>query len=145
MHIDLTQPINLILLAVASGVAAVVSAVLMKIAKKIGISNDTAMMANIDAVAQKGISFAVMAAQEQIKAKGWDHPEVQNQLIAGAAQYVADNFQGTLAKAGIDPTTPEGTATIKNIVTRALPAGTAAAEASPTTPAAPGPDNQKGS
>lgn len=98
------------------------------------IKNASQIQDALDDAAMKGISFAVMQTQQEIKAKGWDHPTVQNALIAQGATYVATKFPDMLANAGVDPTTVEGRKAISDLVTRALPAGTAAAAASPTTP-----------
>jgi hypothetical protein len=78
-----------------------------------------------------------MQSQNLIKANGWDHVTVQNAIEATAADYLVAKFPDTLKSAGIDPTTPEGVQKISDLVTRALPAGTAAAAASPTTPSTP--------
>jgi hypothetical protein len=137
MQVDLSPVITPLLSVVGIALATAATWALTKLGQKWGIDKNTAVMANLNTAAMNGISAAVMAAQQQIKAKGWDHPEVQNALVATAASYVADKFPDTLAKAGLDPSTTQGQQDIRDLVTRALPAGVAAAAASPTTPPVP--------
>lgn len=142
--IDLTPVlmplIQMLGLAVATLVTALVSWILTELAKKIGIQKNAAAMASIDDAANKSIQAAVMASLDTIKHMGWDHVQTHNQLVAIAAGYMS-NFPKTLEQAGIDPTTVDGRAAIQNIVKRALPAAVTQAAASPTTP--PVPDEQK--
>lgn len=142
MQVDLSPVIQSLLGIAAIGITSVGTWAIAAFAKKIGIDKNTALMANLDDAAMKAISAGVMTAQDDIKAKGWDHPDVQNKVIAAGASYVTAKFTETLAQAGIDPTTGAGQQAIKDLVTRALPAGIAAAAASPTTP--PVPTTQKG-
>jgi len=105
-----------------------------RLAQKLGVEKNAALTAALDDAATKGIHFAVMNAQESIAAKGWDHPDVQNQLVAQGANYVLAKFPDMLSKISVDPSTPEGQQAIRDVVTRALPTAVASAAASPTTP-----------
>lgn len=137
MTVDLSP---LIQAAISLGVVALSTVgtwAIARLAQKLGVEKNSAAMANMTSAAMHGISFAAMTLQTLITAKGWAHPDVQNQLVAAGAQYVADKFPDVLKQAGIDPTTPAGQQAIADLVMRTLPAGTAAAAASPTTPAAP--------
>lgn len=136
--IDLSPILTPILQAVgiAAGaiITAVVSWVLAKFGNKLSAQTRAQIGDNLDSMAMKSISAAVMASQDKIKSLGWDHPQVQSQIVAIGAQYAISKFTATLAQAGIDPSTPQGAQAVHDLVNRALPAGTAAAAASPTTP-----------
>lgn len=113
-----------------------------KLKQKLGLDNDATIRAGLDDAAMKSIQRAVMQHQEEIAAKGWDNAEVQARLIEAATAYIKKQFPDTLTKAGVDTSTAKGSAAVEEIVTRALPEGTAAAAASPTTPPAPPADGK---
>lgn len=139
MQLDLTPILQAVVGLATIALTTLGGWAITKLAQKLGVEKNTALMANLTTAATSGISFAVMGAQREIAAKGWDHPEVQSQLVGAAAQFVASKFGDTLASAGLDPATATGQQAIHDLVLRALPAGTAAAAASPTTPPAPAP------
>lgn len=131
--IDLTPVLTPLIQIAGIALATLAGWVLTRLAQKFGIQGNTASMQNIDDAAMKSIQAAVMASQQTIALKGWDHVQTQNQLVAIAATYMP-KFKTTLAQAGIDPGTEQGKASIRDIITRALPAGVTQAAASPTTP-----------
>lgn len=132
--IDLSPILTPVLTVVGIALASVATWAIGRLGQKLGIQANGAAMQNLDSAATKAVQAAVMATQDQIRAKSWDHPDVQNALVAYGAQYLVTQFAGTLAQSGIDPSTSAGSAAIANIVTRALPAGVAVAAASPVTP-----------
>lgn len=134
MTIDLTPILQTIAGIATIALGTIGSWALAALAKKLGVQQNSIAMANLDGVLMKGISAAVMLSQDEIKAKGWAHPAIQNKLVAEGTQYVTDKFADTLAQSGIDPATPGGQAAIKAAIYRALPQGVLEAAQSPTTP-----------
>jgi hypothetical protein len=138
MQIDLSgleqQLLGIAALALTTVATIAIHAIAQAVTRRFNLQADSEELQQLDSAAQKGIAFGVMQAQERIKLKGWDHAEVQNAIAGQAVAYLAEKFPETLAKAGLDPSTDAGRQAIKDLVTRALPAGVAAAAASPTTP-----------
>lgn len=139
--IDLSPILTPVLQVVGIALAAFAAWALKNLAQKLGIQANSAALANIDAAAAQAIQTGVMASQDVIKAKNWDHVDTQNAIIASAATALVETGSKALSDFGIDPSTPAGAAAVTELVTRALPAGVAVAAASPTTP--PVPDDQK--
>lgn len=136
--IDLTPILTPILQAVGIAAGAVITAfvswALSKWGSKMSAQAKAQISSNVDDLAMKSISAGVMASQLEIKQHGWDHPVVQNKIVAEGAKYAIDKFSDTLKQAGVDPSTPTGAQAVHDIINRALPAGVAAVAGSPTTP-----------
>lgn len=139
--IDLSPILTPILQAVGIAAGAIITAfvswALAKWGGKLDAQTKAQIGENLDSVAMKAISAGVMASQQEIKDRGWDHTVTQSKIVAEGADYAIRKFSATLNQAGIDPTTPAGAQAVHDLINRALPAGTAAAAASPTTPPVP--------
>ena len=100
---------------------------------------NASQIAQFDDALSKSITFGVTAAQSAIKAKGWDHIDVQNQVLGTALNYAVTNFPTALAGVGLSANTgdPHNLETIKNALKRAFPDAMAKASASPATPPTP--------
>lgn len=123
-------------IAAATLITAAVGYLVKKMGDKLGPEAQAQVAKNMDDMAAKAISAGVMASQDLIREKGWDHPQVQNEIVRVGANYAIAKFSDTIKAAGVDPASTVGAENIRALITRALPAGTAAAEASPTTPPA---------
>lgn len=133
----LTPILQVIGIAAGTIVTAFVSWALAKWGGKLSAETKAQLTANLDDAAMKAISAGVMASQVEIKAKGYDHVDVQNKIVLESTRYFIEKFQDRLKVIGADPSTPEGQKNIHDLINRALPAGVAAVATSPTTPAAP--------
>jgi hypothetical protein len=100
-----------------------------------------AVSANINQLAMNSIQAGVMASQHEIEALGWDHSTVRDKIVLESMRYAVGKARDMLKETGHDPATPEGAQYIKDVITRAMPAGTLLASQSPITP--PVPDEQK--
>lgn len=93
--------------------------------------------AALDDAAGKALQFGITQAQGMIKAKGWDHVDVKDAVVATAAQYAASKFPDALKGAGIDTTSvASATASLDGILQRKFPEVAAQMAASPATPPA---------
>jgi hypothetical protein len=93
--------------------------------------------AELEDAAGKALTFGITQADALIRAKGWDHAEVRNAVLATATSYVIGQFPDALARAGIDPSNPVAAAAqLVGILTRKLPEAATTAAASPVTPPA---------
>jgi hypothetical protein len=91
--------------------------------------------AELEDAAGKAIMFAITQADALIRAKGWDHVEVRNAVLATATSYAIGQFPDALARAGINPSNPVAAAAqLAGILTRKLPEAATTAAASPATP-----------
>lgn len=134
MTIDLSPILTPLIEAAGLVVTVIVGWAVKRLATKLGVEANSAALANVDAAAMKAIAAGVMATQDQIKAKGYDHADVQNAIAASAVTALVSESKQALTDFGIDPSTDAGKASIAALVERTLPDGVAAAAASPTTP-----------
>lgn len=127
-----------LLQALAGVLLAVLIAVARILFKKLNVDLSASQRAALDEVAQKSMDAAVSTLTGEIKAKGWDHPDIKSAALNTAIAYAAQNFPGALKKEGIDPTNPEQLATkLQGIMERVFVPSTTAAAKSPATPPAP--------
>lgn len=102
-------------------------------AAKIQLSAST--KAELEDAAGKALTFGITQADALIRAKGWDHVDVRNAVLATATSYAIGQFPDALARAGIDPSNPVAAAAqLAGILTRKLPEAATTAAASPATP-----------
>jgi hypothetical protein len=106
---------------------------------KLGLVVTQAQQDNLDDIAHKAVTFGISTATADIKAKGWDHIDVKNAVVAAAGQYAVAQFPDALKQAGVDISNP-GLAAGKladGIMTRVFPAAASQAAHSPVTPPMP--------
>lgn len=140
MTIDLSQIEQQILMLLAGLILAILTVAAKRFMSWLGVKNADAQMAQLDDVAGKALSYGVTQAQATIKAKGWDHADVKNQVVATAAQYAVQKFPETLAGAGIDTSSLNAAAdSLQGVLQRKFPEVAAVMVASPATPPGPPP------
>jgi hypothetical protein len=136
--------LKVVLMACAAPVAAILSAMLWKLAAKFGIEATAADKANLETETKAALTFGAVKATDVIAAKGWDHVDVHNVVLADGLNYFLARFPdrstAIAAQAGVlNPAAPsqaKDVAVTETLMTR-LPEAMAAAAASPATPPAP--------
>lgn len=116
-------------------VAAIASAALWKLFTRLGFQATAQNKANLEADLQTALAFGVAREIPEIKAKGWDHLDVHNAIIAHAINFMLQRFPDRSA-ALASPTIPQDVAVMESLTAR-LPEAMAIAAASPATPPAP--------
>lgn len=77
-----------------------------------------AQKAEMEDVAAKALTWGVTQSETLIKAKGWDHAEVQNAVVAAATRYAVTKFPDAIKRTGLDLSNPEATAaSIQDVMT----------------------------
>lgn len=107
----------------------------------LGIKRNDAAMQAFDAALARSVQAGASGAQDLIKAKGWDHVDVKNSIVATAAPILITRFAPALVGVGLDPADPGGTTTayVTAELNRIFPTAMTAVAASPVTPPAPPP------
>jgi hypothetical protein len=122
-------------------VAAILCAVLWKVAAYFGIKATAEDQAKMTEEAKVALTQAIVAAGPLIAAKGWDHISVHNQVAADALNFFLQRFPdratAIAAAAGIaNPSVPsiaKDAAVTQTLMAR-LPDAASQAAASPATP-----------
>lgn len=129
--------LDAVLAALAVPVAGVLTAVLWKLAKRFGVEVSEKDQAKLNEEAKIALNMAVVKASEVIRAKGWDHVDVKNRILADAAEFFLQRFpdrsQQIAKVAGADTKIQKFAAVEESLMAR-LPAAAAEAAASPATP-----------
>lgn len=140
MTVDLSPVLSTLIQLGALALMALGGLAIQRLATKLGLDANSAIARQLDAALDKSIAAGAMSASEMIKARGWDHPEVQNLVVAKGASYLAAQWPGLLKQAGIDLDNPAyASDRIATLLTRAYPTAMAPIAASPVTPPAPSP------
>jgi hypothetical protein len=145
MNIDLTAIEAQMLQALAIILLGIGLALARLIAKLLNLQFTAEQSGQLEDVAGKSLAFGIVQAKDMIAAKGWDHADVKNAVVATAAQYAIAQFPKVLAKSGFDLSAPDLTEErlANTILTRKFPDAMTAAAPSPATPPAPMPANPK--
>jgi len=139
MNVDLTSVVQAVLGLCAVAITIFGGIALQALAKRFNLQISAGQIAAFDDALAKSLSYGVTAADTQIKAKGWDHPDVKNAVVASALTYAVAKFPAALHDIGLSANIddPKNAQTITEALRRALPAAMTAAAASPATPPAP--------
>jgi len=138
MTVDLSPVLSTAIQLGALGLMVVGGWAIQRLAVKLGVDAHAAVANQLDQVVNKAIATGAAAANDTIKAKGWDHPDVKNQVLAVAAVALRSEAPGLLKKAGIDLGDPvTAAARIQTLLNRAFPTAMAPVAASPVTPPTP--------
>jgi uncharacterized protein with gpF-like domain len=138
--LDLSQIEQQILMLIAGLILAILTVAAKRFMSWLGIKQTDAQMAQLDDVAGKALTYGVTQAQATIKAKGWDHVDVKDQVVATAAQYAVQKFPDALKGAGIDTTSVNAAANdLQGVLQRKFPEVAAVMVTSPATPPGPPP------
>lgn len=140
MTLDLSQIEQQVLMLIAGLILAILTVAAKRFMSWLGIKQTDAQMAQLDDVAGKALSYGVTQAQATIKAKGWDHVDAQNQVVAMAAQYAVQKFPDAVKAAGIDTSSlTAAIAGLEGVLQRKFPEVAAVMVTSPATPPGPPP------
>jgi hypothetical protein len=114
------------------------SLALRALAAKFHVQLTASQTLMFDDALSKAATYGVVAANDEIKAKGWDHPEVKNAILEKALTYVVAKFPDALAGVGLSNKSddPENIKAITAALERVIPSATLAASESPSTPPA---------
>lgn len=110
---------------------------LQRIAVKLGIQISAERRQQFDQAIMKSAQAGAVAAEDMARVRGWDHPEVRNEMVAQGLQYLETRFVETLKDSGIDPTNPANAERIRGAIERAMPVAAAPVAASPITTSGP--------
>lgn len=136
MTVDLQPLITSLVGLAALAITTIGTLAVKRIADYVGIKISDQKMKLLDSVLSKAVASGAMQANDIIAAKGWDHPEVHNAVIAKAMNYAIEKFPDALTMAGLDPTDPATAGHLESALQRILPTAIAPVAASPATPAA---------
>lgn len=134
--VDLTPIIQALLSLAALVITILGTMVVNRIATWVGIQSNSAALAQFDAVLTKAVQSAASDADNLIRAKGWDHPDVKSAIVAAGAGIAIAKFTPALISMGLDPSDPNGATTqyLKEELSRIFPTAMAPVAASPVTP-----------
>lgn len=138
MTIDLSPVVGATLSLCAVALTTFGTWAIARLARKLGIqANNAAVVAFDDALA-RSVHAGASALQQTIAAKGYDHPETKNAILAFAAPYAIDKFAPALKGIGLDPADPFTTGNyLREELDRIFPTAMTAIAASPVTPPSP--------
>lgn len=91
----------------------------------------------LESTVNKGMTWAVTAADDVIREKGWDHIDSKNVVINTALPAIQERFAETMTKLGVDLSNPEDREKLAEMMERMWPDVASRLSASPTTPPAP--------
>lgn len=134
MTLDLTPILTPLLQLAGIALAAGATWAVGRAASYFHISaQNTAIQAFDDALV-RSIHAGAGAAADAIKANGYDHVDVQSQIVAWAAPYAMEKFGPALKNIGLDPNDPAATTRyITDELNRVFPAAITLYAASPAT------------
>ena len=87
-QVDLTPVWQAVITLGGTLLTALGSILLQKLIKKYNLENASAIQDNWDQALHNAITYAAQVSSASIKAKGWDHVEVHNDILARAAVYL---------------------------------------------------------
>jgi hypothetical protein len=139
MQVDVSPVVQSVIGLCAVALTVLGGIALQVVAAKWKVQLSASQSAEFDAALSKALTYGATTADAEIRAKGWDHPDVKNAVVATALTYAVAKFPDAIAAVGLstDLTNPTNVATITAALQRALPAAMLTASASPATPPAP--------
>lgn len=133
--------LKVVLMACAAPIAAILSAMLWKLAAKFGIEANAADQAKLNEEVKSALTLGAVKADALIAGRGWDHVDVHNAVLAEALQYFLERFPdraaAIAAQAGVaspEMPSPAKDAAVKDTLMARLPEAMSQASASPSTP-----------
>ena len=141
---DLTNALNLVLMASATAAAGIITAVGIKLAKKFGVEATATEKANLEADITTALNVGITQVLPVIEKNGWDSPQAHDAIIATASDYLKQRFPDRAASivaaaqpaSAADPKV-SSPAAINETLSARLPDAIATAAASPATPPTP--------
>lgn len=137
MTVDLAPLVQAAVGIAALAVATFGSWALQRLATRLGIQLSAERQARLDDAMTKAAQAGAVAAENLASTRGWDHPEVRNQMIGQGLQYLVARFPDALKQCGLDPADPADAARIRGAIERVLPVAAAPIAASPITTSGP--------
>lgn len=138
MTVDLSPVVATVVSLCAISLSTFGTWALGRLARKLGVQANSEAVIAFDDALTRSVRAGAAAAQGVIAARGWDHPDVKNAVIAFAAPYAIDKFAPALRAIGLDPTDPRATqAYIRSELDRIFPTAMTAVANSPVTPRLP--------
>lgn len=132
---ELLQGLGIVLLALALACSKLALSWLNAKLGAARIELSASTKAELEDAAGKALAFGFTQAEGIIRAKGWDHIDTKNAVLAAATSYAIGQFPDVLKRAGIDVSNPVAAATqLAGILTRKLPEAATHVAASPATP-----------
>lgn len=133
-----------VLMACAAPIAAILCAMLWKLAAKFGIEATAADQAKMNDETKAALTVGTVKATDLIAARGWDHADVHNQVLADALKFFLERFPDRAtaiatqagAASPAEPSVAKDQAVTETLMAR-LPDAMSQAAASPATPAIP--------
>ena len=139
MQVDLSPLVEAAVGLAATALTIFGSMALRAAERKWNFQLTEAQTAAWDSALTKAVTYAGTKTEDLIKAKGWDHPDVKNAVLAQAESYLVLRFPQVLAAQGLDYTSPSAKDVIRSALARALPSAFTSLAASPATPASASP------
>ena len=138
MTIDLSTIEQSVLSVLGALLLALLSAAAKAGLQRLGISVTAAQQEVLNELAHKSVAYGIVNATDTIKAKGWDHIDTKNAVVAAAGTYAVTQFPAVLKQAGVDISNPALAASMlaQGIMTRVFPTAVQYAAYSPATPPA---------
>lgn len=135
--VDLTPIVQATIGIGAIAISVFGSWALNNLARRLGIEISSAQRARFDQAISKAAQAGAVAAEDMARVRGWDHPDVRNQMIAQGLSYAVSRFDATMKEVGLDPAKPENLMRIRGAIERVLPVAAAPIAASPITATGP--------
>jgi hypothetical protein len=139
MIVDISPVIQTLVGLAATALGIIGSTVLYQLSQKLHLQISASQQDAFDTALRKSLIYGTTKATAVIAERGWDHPEVKNEVVATAMQQVVAAFPEAVNAVGLstDLNDPKNTETLTAALERALPGAMTEACASPATPPAP--------
>jgi hypothetical protein len=139
MTVDISPVIQTLVGLAATALGVIGSAVLYKLNTKFNLQISAQQQQAFDSALHKSLVYGATQATNAIEARGWNHPDVKNEVVATAMQQVVAAFPDALNAVGLSTNLndPKNHETLTAALERALPSAMTEASASPVTPPAP--------
>lgn len=140
MTVDLSPILDSLIKLGGVGLMVLGGIAVKRLATTLGLQADGALANQLDSALDKAIAAGTMTAVGDIKEKGWDHPDVKNQVVTAGLEYLVRQWPGLLKRIGLDTgDLAETRARLTMLLNRAFPTAIAALANSPATPPVPPP------
>lgn len=138
MTVDLSPILSSLVQLGALALMAVGGWAIQRFAAKMKVDTDSALVRKLDDALNKSIAAGATGLNNEIKQKGWDHPDVKNAVIRAGAAYLTNNWPDLLKEVGIPPGGSTSTyMKIQSLLDRAFPTAIGPVANSPATPPIP--------
>jgi hypothetical protein len=139
MVVDISPVLQTLIGLAATALGIIGSAVLYQLTQKLHLQISAGQQDAFDTALKKSLIYGATKATATIAERGWDHPEVHNEVVAKAMQQVVAAFPDAVNAVGLSTNLndPKNTETLTAALERALPGAMAEVSASPATPPTP--------